>query len=126
MNIPHRKWWPPIVWAVVVFIACALPGHTLPVITFWQWLRWDKVTHLFLFGILSFLLFRADVLPLTVKRTFGNWHWVWITCIYGGLLEYLQYSVFIGRSGDLRDAAANCLGAVIGRFCFNRLTQRSR
>lgn len=44
-----------------------------------------------------------------------------ITASYGALLEVMQATLFVGRSGDARDALANALGAIIGLLVFRKL-----
>ncbi len=50
-----------------------------------------------------------------------------IICIaYGCLVEILQSTVFIHRSGDIRDALANAVGVMIGYWIFRRKFSRSK
>lgn len=93
--------------------------------SFLDWLRPDKVVHLFLFGIFCLLLvssfsFRKNTLP----EKSGKWLGLSISILYGILIEVLQTYVFIDRSGDYRDTVANSLGALFGLFVFNRFWQK--
>lgn len=113
-------------WALFTLILCGWPGHQLPEINFWKWLRWDKITHLFLFGMQSFLLLMAvkkNSPGATVNYTTG-WGLVLVTTLYGGLLEILQYYVFTGRSGDVKDAIANGIGAILGGWIFRKMANK--
>lgn len=122
MNLLSKAWRPAWLWALAVLIACGFPGHALPHITFWQWLRWDKLIHLFLFGIQSYFLLlgylRQYELPPGRKAMLAI---ILITALYGALLEVMQATLFIGRSGDARDALANALGAILGLLVFRKL-----
>ena len=123
----RNVWLPPLGWALFTLVLCGWPGHQLPEINFWKWLRWDKITHLFLFGIQSYLLLIAarknsssdTVLPST------GWLLAGTTITYGGTIEILQYYVFTGRSGDVKDAIANAIGALLGLWFFRKFSRQT-
>ena len=48
-----------IAWAAVVMILCGIPGNDIPDLSFIDWMQPDKFVHLFMFGILNFLLIIA-------------------------------------------------------------------
>ncbi|MFM7217519.1 MAG: VanZ family protein [Bacteroidota bacterium] len=106
-----RRYHRSLLWAVFILLLCGIPGKHIPEPDFWRWLKWDKVTHVILFGVLSFLMLKESCSPDTVVR-------VWIILLlaggYGAGIEWLQAHVFIDRSGDVRDAAANVVGAFAG------------
>jgi VanZ family protein len=117
---------PALAWACLVLVLCGIPGSRLPEISFWQWLRPDKIVHLVLFGTQSYLLLAGfNRLPDsgTLHRHAAAWA-VGLSIAYGGLIEWMQDHVFIQRSGDLRDAAANALGAVLGWWLFRNYHHR--
>jgi VanZ family protein len=117
-----NQWILPAIWASVVFVLCGIPGEHLPEINFWRWLRWDKVGHLVMFGVQSFLLLRAARLVSSSPIGYTKvWALVSLTILYGALMEVLQLTVFSGRSSDVRDAVANGIGAVIGLAVFRFL-----
>ncbi|MFM2136086.1 MAG: putative integral rane protein [Bacteroidota bacterium] len=119
MNLRGNHWIPPVVWALVVLLLCGIPGQHIPEMSFWRWLRWDKLTHLVLFGTLGFLVLRASRISAGKRLgEFTVWTWVSLTILYGAIIEILQLTVFIDRSGDVRDAVANGLGAVLGLAVF--------
>ena len=106
---------------------CALPIYKIPEMTFLEWLRPDKIVHLILFGVLCFLFLKGftkqNQYPF-INKNAGKI--ALIICIsYGGIIEILQNLVFIHRSGDIRDAAANAVGAVIGLWIYNRYFGRT-
>lgn len=120
-----NPWYAAAVWAIFILILCGIPGKHIPEITFWKWLKWDKVTHLALFGMQAYLLLRADRLQqgkkLTLLRIRG---WVTLAIFYGAVIEILQLTVFTGRSADYRDAIANGLGAILGMIAFRYLEEK--
>ena len=121
----HFKW--VTYWSIFILVLCGLPGSSFPRLAFLDWLRPDKIIHLFLFGIESFLLITAfDRQTLSNKlRRKAKFQGVLIAILYGILVEVLQSTIFIGRSGDYRDAIANAIGAFIGLWIFNRFAKKN-
>jgi len=117
-----------LLWAVFILILCGIPGQHIPRLAFIDWLRPDKIVHLFLFGVLSFLLIRAFQQQLSFL--FLNHHpkiySVVISSFYGIVIEVLQEYVFINRSGEVFDAVADAVGALIGVLIFNYWAKRQR
>jgi glycopeptide antibiotics resistance protein len=113
-------------WAILILILCGLPGSNFPKLSFLDWLRPDKIVHLILFGIQSYLLIigfiRQDRFP-ALKANAIRWG-VLLSISYGALVEVLQATIFIGRSGDIRDVLANSIGAIIGLYFFRKYGKR--
>jgi VanZ family protein len=113
---------PAWLWALLILILCGLPGNDLPDLSFIDWLSPDKIAHLVLFGVQCFLLLggfnRQGQFPQLKK--YAVFYSLSISIAYGALVEVLQNYVFIQRSGDVRDALANALGAAIGYWYFRR------
>lgn len=118
---------PAILWAVLILVLCGVPGDKIPEMTFLEWLRPDKIVHLILFGVLSFLLLKGfskqNQFPFIFKHA-GKIALI-LSISYGGIVEILQDTVFIHRSGDIRDAAANAVGAIVGLWIYNRYMGRT-
>jgi VanZ family protein len=117
-----RTLWPAYCWAAIILILCGLPGEDIPELTFLQWLRPDKIVHLILFGTFCFLLLKGIHFQKNF-RTINNGAVTYALLIsigYGALIEILQATIFIHRSGDVRDALANAIGAVIGYWIFRK------
>ena len=117
-----RSTWPAFLWAIVILILCGLPGNRLPELTFLEWLRPDKIAHLVIFGVQSFLLIKG--FQKQTSFSFLNKHSIFIsiviTIIFGALVEVMQTYWFIKRSGDVRDAIANALGAFTGWWFYKK------
>ncbi len=115
-----RRFWPAVLWSIVIMFLMGLPGDVFPeIVSFWDWLSPDKIVHLFVFGTLSFLI----LLGLRdeydgAKRSKYVVIAVSLTVFYGVLTELLQYYVFVGRSGNIYDAIADALGALLGWLLF--------
>ena len=117
-----KKLAPAILWAAVIMVLCGIPGDKVPELTFWQWLKPDKIVHLLIFGVLCYLLlvaFYHPVSPGSIRNHAVLWALL-LTVGYGILTEVLQVYVFVKRFGDVRDALANALGAVAGWYVYKR------
>ncbi len=121
------KLWPALLWALIVLLLTGLPGNVFPKITsFWDWLEPDKVVHLFIFGILSFLIlwgYRTQYFE-GKNRYVLVLSSVIISAFYGLITEVLQKYVFIGRSGNIYDFLADTVGALLGWLFFSWLFRK--
>ena len=117
-----RHTWPALLWAVIVMVLCGLPGEQIPELTFLEWLRPDKIVHLILFGVQSYLLClglkRQSSYPSLASNAILLA--LMLSIVYGALIEFLQDTIFIHRNGDVRDAIANAIGAVLGVWLYRR------
>ncbi len=128
MTVPGlKKQWPALLWSAFILLLTGLPGSYFPkVTTFWDWLQPDKVVHLFIFGVLAFLILfgsREQYFHSRKRYQFGVAAVV-VTAIYGLTTEVLQYYVFIGRSGNRFDFFADTVGAVLGWALFSYLYRK--
>lgn len=112
-----------IVWALIIAALCLTPGKALPS---WKWadlLSVDKMVHMLMFGVLSYLCARG-LRDRSVNRwsdgrvllTAGS-----LSFAYGALMEVLQEIPGLGRHGDLVDLTANTIGALVGALLVKRL-----
>ena len=122
-----RKLWPALVWAAIILILTGLPGDAFPeVISFWDWLEPDKLMHVFMFGVLSFLVFYG----LREQYRSGNSRYFYsililgVTLAYGLLTEILQANVFVGRDGNIFDFLANSIGVFAGWLAYRILDRK--
>ncbi len=123
---------PALLWALFILIICGIPGDQLPRLDFLDWLRPDKLVHLFIFGLLCYLLISGFLKQDAISFLKSNpkfWAIIF-SVVYGVIIEILQEYLFIHRTGDIRDAIADAIGAFIGLWCFNfvmkkRLSRKS-
>lgn len=99
------------VWTLLVCLATLLPGNCYPEIqNFWDWLQWDKLIHLLLFGVFTTLLYR-------IKDWNRKWTGAAISLlsgfVFGGVTEWMQYHWIPGRSGNFFDFAADVFGCLL-------------
>jgi VanZ family protein len=111
MSIKKMKW--ALLWALLIFILCAIPGHDIPHISFLEMLSFDKLVHAGLFFILATLSIQglkggpSAAVPTRTTRLV-----VCICCVvYGGLLEIMQGTLCVDRTADVFDFLANGFGA---------------
>ncbi len=113
---------PAFIWALLILILCGIPGDKIPELTFLDWLKPDKIIHLILFGVLCFLFLKGFIRQNRFQ--YLNNHAgkiaLLLSITYGCLVEILQQYVFIHRSGDIRDAIANSIGAVLGFLIYKK------
>ena len=78
----------------------------------------DKLVHFifyFIMVILGFLALKDDFKhQFSLKRILL---WVVVfSIVFGIIIEVLQYAITVNRHGDILDAFANSLGALVGLF----------
>jgi VanZ family protein len=117
-----KKLWPALVWALIILVLTGIPGKYIPEVkTFWDWLSYDKLVHLFMFGTFSFLLLNGlrEQYFNSRYRLYYVAGFVILSMAYGLLTEVLQARVFIGRDGNVYDFLADSVGAILGWLVFH-------
>ena len=115
------KQWPALACALLILIITGIPGNQIPEIpTFLDWLSPDKIVHVAIFGILSYLiLFGNRQQYLNCKNRFYYIIVaVLLSVVYGLITELLQFYVFIGRNANVYDFYADALGAIVGGMAY--------
>jgi hypothetical protein len=102
-SIPdRRRLGAAVLYAVALWAACSIPGHSLPDSIL---LSWDKLWHLVAFAALLALWVRAGFpVPHVAAGAFA----------YGAAIEAWQHVAPIGRFFDPLDLLANAAGIAIG------------
>jgi VanZ family protein len=108
-----------IAWAVLILAVTLTPGASMPDLSIWDLLSFDRFAHLFVFSILVFLMtigftkqytslfLRFNAARLAFLFSFG----------YSLVLELLQ-EIIPGRSVEINDVIANSAGCLIGSLVF--------
>ena len=100
-----------LLWAMVIFVLCSLPGRFIPAVSWLELLSFDKWVHAGVFFVL------VSLLSISVKSHQQNKNLIYIyfvvSVLYGGALEIMQAKVFSQRSADWFDVAANSFGCVM-------------
>ena len=115
--------YPGLICAIVIMVLVGMPGDFFPaVVTLWDWLSPDKLVHLLIFGLLSFMTLWGyrNVIPQKNKNYFRKLLVVssLVTISYAGLTEILQKYVFVGRYGCVYDFIADTIGCILGVLAF--------
>lgn len=108
-----KLFWRNIIWAIVIFVLCALPGDELPKTKMISIPHFDKIVHFGMFYIMGIFLFAELKYQTRLKHSQIVIVAIALIAIYGGLIEYLQQNYFINRSGDYVDLAADILGGLL-------------
>ncbi len=109
---------PAFIWSIVILILSIGPGVNLPE-SWWDLFSPDKVGHLTVYGILTFLLLRGflnknqNLSQTIVVIALG------ISIFYGILMELMQYGFFPHRYFEIYDIIANIIGSFLGWKLFN-------
>lgn len=115
-SISFKQFIPGIIWFIIVFISIALPRNDIPKGSEWidLILDFDKMIHGAMFGLLALLFMipflKEDFSILQRKRIFISISIA--TCCWGYITECIQLFV-PGRSYDLVDWTADCLGVLL-------------
>lgn len=112
--ITKIKW--VLLWAILIFILCCLPGKSIPYRSIWDEFGLDKLIHASLFCILIVLAAAViykesgdgNKMRLIIAVVFA--------IVYGGMLEIFQQQFIEGRSADVFDFVANSAGAIVGAY----------
>jgi VanZ family protein len=102
---------PALLWALLIFLSSSLPARAFPAFALF---RYDKLIHIFLFGLLAVFVYRA----LNISSPDNRFSWlravvtVLLVTIYGAGDELHQRYV-PGRTSDIADALADLSGATV-------------
>lgn len=110
---PHKKRarFIAILWTLLIFILCFLPGRDIPDIKI---PLIDKWAHFILFGVFSFLW-----LCSAPSRKWSHFAIIFLITVFTGwLVEYIQGHYVPNRSQDMMDALADSVGGLIGIIIF--------
>jgi VanZ family protein len=113
MLIKLRYFFPALIWLLIITVLSTLPGSAMPKFTL---VSADKFGHAFVYGVLLLLVCwgiyqRAgkSILPVRTTAIVAI-----VACLYGVLMEFVQYAFCVGRSYDYDDMLANGFGAILG------------
>ncbi len=108
---------PAAIWLLVILFLSGYPGNKLPPAPFFQF---DKLIHSIMYFALYFFLAIAFYKQYyqTKTRLKAKILISFFAVFYGGFMEILQHYIFINRSGNFYDFAANTFGVIIGILFF--------
>lgn len=110
-----------LLWALVIFILCSLPGRFIPAVSWLELLSFDKWVHA---GVFFILLTFLQIAVVEHQQTKKFIYLYFVVCLlYGGSLEILQAKVFSERSADWFDVAANSFGCIMALVLRSKTTR---
>lgn len=101
------RWLPAAIWALAILWMCTLPPSKIPKYPFLANIPVDKAVHLFLFAGMAFLL--AWIYHFSYTGTIVA---IIVSCIYGLIIEWIQWKFVAGRSAEIADFVADAIGAL--------------
>ena len=107
------KIYPVIFWVILITVLSLIPSSNVPDISWEMGLKPDKVAHILIYGIYTWLLGRY---------LWGKWKKMnkvllvsfITTVVYGVFMESLQYYLSPSRFFDMLDIIANIIGSTTG------------
>jgi VanZ family protein len=116
------RWLPVLAWAAVIFAASSYPTARASSIH-WQDFIIKKSAHMFVYFVLTILLYRALRLSGVGKKQ-AAWMSVIFAILYGASDEFHQ-SFTPGREPTLRDVIFDTIGSVIAIYSLWRLLPKA-
>src|SRR5690349_1643138 len=99
-------------WALVIFVLSSIPGAAFPHSKLFSY---DKLLHAGVYAVLGAFTFMALPRSWSLRTSVLVLAAGAITTLYGFSDEFHQ--IFVpGRSADLRDVLADCVGGFLGAF----------
>ena len=122
-----KSWFiPAIVWFITSTILLTLPGDDLPSTEIFGIENFDKLVHLGMFSLLTFLFSYPFLKAGTVKNKFILWTMriAFMVMIYGILMEFIQKYWAKGRAFDYSDILFDCIGSIMGGIALHILGKK--
>lgn len=128
MQFHFKNFWPGIAWWCFILVLTLAPGNYFPKVgNFWNLFSPDKLIHLFIFGILAYLLLWGSSRQYQeVKRCYIVVIPLTVTILTGIITELLQAALPIGREASIYDAIANFTGCFAGYIIFFFFKNKNR
>ena len=106
-----------VLWTLIIFGLCCMPGQYIPTTNWLELLSFDKFVHASIFfGLTCLWLVYLHKIKKINNTSIAV---TLLICIfYGGMLEVMQATVFSHRSADWLDFIANSFGCLVGFFVF--------
>ena len=97
-----------------------LPGNDLEASDWWETYKIDKLVHIVTFTILSLSTsITLSKLRVLIDTNYRLMTLILVVCtIFGTILEFLQQELRVGRSAELLDIVADCIGVLLGFVIF--------
>jgi len=100
-----------------------LPGNDIEGSSWWETYKIDKLVHIIAFAILALSTsITLSKLRVLIDTNYRLMTLILVVCtIFGTILEFLQQELRVGRSAELLDILADCIGVLLGFVIFRTL-----
>jgi VanZ family protein len=97
-----------------------LPGNDLEGSSWWETYKIDKLVHIIAFAVLALSSsITLSKLRVLIDANYRLMTLILVVCtIFGTILEFLQQVLRVGRSAELLDIVADCIGLLLGFVIF--------
>ena len=97
-----------------------LPGNDLEESSWWETYKIDKLVHIIAFAVLALSSsITLSKLRVLIDANYRLMTLILVVCtIFGTILEFLQQVLRVGRSAELLDIVADCIGLLLGFVIF--------
>ncbi len=115
----HRPLINAYICAILILVACMLPGSDIPKVEI-KLIHTDKIVHFLMYVTLVWTL-AFGFQNQKSNSTFNKNHIVLsfiIACTFGALIEFLQYALTTDRACEFLDLLADTLGAITGLLTY--------
>ena len=117
-----RYHWKALLWIIIICLGCLMPSSDLPSTSFFSKIpHFDKIAHFGLYFVFTLLLISGFMMQYPGERGKSYLISGLIAFSIGIAIEYLQFLMHAGRSGDFYDALANTSGIIMALFLFKPL-----
>lgn len=110
-----------LILTVFIIITCLFPSSHMPHIKFLLFKHADKLIHFLMYflytSMMIFEISRSNSIAL--KKSGMFWLSGGVAFFFGGIIEFLQSGMCIGRTGDVFDMCANCTGIFFALVFYN-------
>jgi len=110
----YEKWILVLLWSAGIYFLSSRPLAFFVSIDYWEvWIR--KLAHIFVFGVLTFLIFR--ILKYTEKRhIYWDLFWAFIFTVLYAISDEYHQTMVPGRYGTVQDVLIDSIGIFIASW----------
>ena len=107
---------------ILISLTCLLllPGNDVEGSSWWETYKIDKLVHILSFAILALSTsITLSKLRVLIDTNYRLMTLILVVCaIFGTILEFMQQELRMGRSAELLDIVADCVGSALAFVVF--------
>ncbi len=106
---------PPVLWSLAILWIISIPGTSIPTSRFLNIPHLDKLVHLAVFAVFTFLLsYGLHMQEINVFKKHPYTISLLVGVVYSILTEWIQLRFIHSRSGEFYDLIADVTGCLMG------------